>query len=116
MKPSAYALGFAFFAAFTTVVGVCISGLVWWIKLGATLVLAAYWFYWWRQQTVRWCVLYPRKVVLGYTSEHSNRQSVVCSTEQISYWGICFVVGKHCVWRDQITPHYWRYLHVLKRW
>src|SRR5699024_2784481 len=111
LKPSAYALGLAMVAAVATLVSLWVCGLPVAIKLPASLVIVGYWWYWWRQQQVNWCVLYPDKIVLGVRG-----RPVVCSTQHMSYWGACFVVGKHCLWRDQVTPQQWRYLQVLKRW
>lgn len=99
-------------AAFISLISVWACGLWPEVKLAVSMALLSYWYYWWRQQQqVNWCVLYPDKVVLGWRGK-----SLPYSTGQISYWGLCFVVGKHCVWRDQVTPQQWRYLQVLKRW
>jgi len=112
LKPSAYATALAIAAGIVSSISAWCSGLWLEAKLAACIALWAYWFYWWRrQQLVRWCVLYPNKVVLGI-----NNQPLAYGTQCIGYWGLCFVIGKHCLWRDQITPQQWRYLQVLKRW
>lgn len=113
MKTSAYAWGLAMVAAPLGAMSIWFSGVPLWLQLALSAALLVYWYHWWRQQRqVIWYVPYPNCIALG----RRHQPPLVVSTQRISYWGLCVVVGRHCLWRDQVTPEQWRYLRVLKRW
>lgn len=86
---------------------------LWWQLLG-TLFVGRYWWVWHQDHVgVKWLLLYPHLVVL---SPYEGPLTHLPQPLTVVNVGFCCLLGRHVLWRDQLSEQHWRALLVLARW
>lgn len=90
------------------------AGIAWWWQGLSTLFVLRYWWVWHEDlESPQWLLLYPDKVLLGMDQ---GRIVTVPQPLPLTYLGVCCVLHKQVLWRDQVPEQYWRALQVLVHW